>query len=617
MITWGPLRRAGYGAWIAIGLGFLAGALEAVWLAASSALPLSFGSFVLVGLVSVLVMGGVSGLIGLGTGAVHLALRSLAAPRAIAWHLGAVGLFLVGWYLWQIAWGLYADGRMVAAVVIAVMPPGFGGVVYFNAGYWLRKVEIGKTYPVPWNAVAFLASAVLVLGGAGVYQARYTGGGALEGDPSVVLITVDTLRRDHVAVYGYEVAPPTPYMDGLAAEGTLFLDAVAPMPETAPSHASMLTGLHPLRHQVISNGHTLHAGVQTVAEVLADEGYATGAFVSSVAVAASTGLDRGFLTFDDGFGPVPGLDRILVVRWAARAWLVLGRPELTPWLYERRGERTVASYERWLDRHGDQPFFAWVHLFEPHAPYESCGLDGFPVEVEVDHRSRMAETEWTDAERASLRQRYREEVACADALVGRVLASLSDRGLDDEVLVILAGDHGESLGEHGHDFHHLGLYDEVVRVPLIARIPGVAPGRVEAQVRLMDVGPTLLEFLGIEGLRQADGQELLSFARGERDQTMWCPLVGRASRSFSDGVLAGLRNNGVKYIHDLSTGEEELYDLRADPAELVDVSDQQAEAIEQIRQLMAPEEAALRGLVEVEATRSDEAAMLELLGYQE
>ncbi len=228
---------------------------------------------------------------------------------------------------------------------------------------------------------------------------------------------------------------------------------------------------------------------------------------------------------------------------------------------------------------------------------------------------------YTDQERDQLRSLYAEEVAYTDTLVGEVLDELDRRGLADNTLVILTADHGEMLGEHGLDFLHHGLYDEALRVPLIIRAPGARIGvkRVEPQVRLMDLVNTVLDYLKLDELESSEGVDLMGYAEGVRHKTMWSSLIGRRTRSFSEGALIGVRNNGVKYIKDIVTGEEQLYDLRADPGEQHDIKEVQPKALVMIQTMAAPEERSFIELIDVDPgeVSISEAAMLEQLGYTE
>jgi arylsulfatase A-like enzyme len=622
-------ERWRYGAWRSVGFGLVAGAMEACWLAAATQLPLSVPEVLVLALVAVLVMGFAGLVAGIVSGVVHVFTMAWDASRGVALQMSGTVLLLTGWYLLQSALKLYLERQQILpSVALALMPIGFAGVAYFNARYWLRRVEIGVQYRLSWVGIGAIVSAVLAVIASLGHQLRDTGGsGALSGDRNVLLVTIDTLRRDHVGAYGDPHAAPTPRMDALAAEGILYLDAVTPMPETAPSHASMMTGKHPLRHGVLSNGHELRGSHETVAEVLAREGYATAAFVSSFAVHSRTGLAQGFRVFDDDLSPVPGVGQINAVEWVLRLWMAFGDPASTPWLLERGGQQTEARFSEWLDDHADVPFFAWVHFFEPHAPYEPWGLAGFdngtPDQPKVDHRAKLAlgpEAAYTDDERRVLEATYREEVAYVDGLVGQILDQLDAHGIADETLVIVTADHGEMLGEHGLDYVHHGLWDETLRVPLIIRAPGteVLVPKVAAQVRVYDLAPTILDFVGLQN-EFGEGVDLVAYGENARVRGLWLSLVGRRERAFSEGALLGMRNNMVKYIKDIVTGREFVFNLNDDPGEAADISGGQPEVVEQVRGMLASDEASFLKQVEVEPGKvsADEAAMLEAMGYTE
>jgi len=569
------------------------------------------GEFVALGFTAAIAMGLFAGAVGLGIGWVQILRREQRCSRRLATHLGAVTVVLTGFYLWQEALGLAGDERLVAAGAMSLLPLGFGGVVFYNAAFWFRKVELGAEYRFGWSSMS-LAFTLTMVGLVGaIFQFRETGGNwALEGDKNVVLITVDTLRRDHVGVYS-EGESLTPNMDKMAEAGILYMNAVTPIPETAPAHATMFTGLHPLRHKVLSNGNSLSRGYQTVTEVLNQEGYATGAFVSSFAVDSNAGLDQGFLAYDDDFTPiVPAITRINLIRRLATLWMIAGDPTATPWLFERAGEETVNRFDQWLRSHREVPFLAWIHLFEPHAPYENMG-DG------IDHRSRMDDV-WTDPERTQLRAQYGEEVRRVDVQVGRIASLLDELDLGDKTLVVLTADHGEMLGEHGYDFNHFSLFDEVIRVPLIVVAPGltISNKRVDAQVRLMDLPATILEYLEIDAMEETEGVELIGYGTGQRQATMWCSLVGRQGRSSATGRLIGLRNNGIKYIRQMDEGSELLFNVEEDPNESKNLVSEHEEVLESARRLVSSEATALEvRLRDTESVDIGAKMMLEALGY--
>jgi len=340
-----------------------------------------------------------------------------------------------------------------------------------------------------------------------------------------LLVTFDTTRTDAVASYDARRGQRTPSLDRLAAEGVAFERAFSVAPLTLPSHASMLTGLYPLRHGVRDNGSArLPAEAETVAERARAAGYRTAAFVGARVLAPGFGLEQGFEVYD-----APDARRTTTSHFAERP----------------AGEVTDAALAWLAARERDRPFFLWVHFFDPHAPYDPP--PGF-------------------ARGASNQERYRGEVAYADRELGRLLAALEAEGSLDTTLVVVAADHGESFGEHGEKSHGAYCYQPTIHVPLVLRAPRGstprAPGtRSDATVSVADVGPTLADAMGL-ALPGADGTSLL---RGDP-----APDRGVYFESY-DGFLdygwsplAGWADRAGKYLH---SSEPELYDLAADPKE--------------------------------------------------
>ena len=276
--------------------------------------------------------------------------------------------------------------------------------------------------------------------------------------PSVVLVTLDTVRADHIACYGYRRIE-TPSIDELAREGIRFEQAYAQVPLTLPSHAVILTGTYPMFsgvRDVTSTG--LPATVPTLAEILRGNGYRTAAFVSSFVLNSKWGLARGFEVYDDQTDRDTGLNK-------------------NPSLLERRGDRTMNRALSWLDSRSDGPFFLWVHLYDPHRPYR-------PPEPYL---------------RRYAGHLYDGEIAFDDAQLGRLVAHLRRLKIYDDTLIVLAGDHGESLGEHGEAEHGFFIYNATLRVPLILKTPGstLASRVVTDPVSLVDLAPTIAELCRI------------------------------------------------------------------------------------------------------------------------
>jgi len=343
----------------------------------------------------------------------------------------------------------------------------------------------------------------------------------------VFLITIDTLRADHVHCYGYDRVQ-TPSLDQLAKQGVRFTQAFTPSPITNSSHASILTGLLPSAHGVSDFGVPLAASHLTLAETLKKRGYRTAAFIGAVILdskALAPGLDRGF-EFYDNF-PAQSETKS---RW--------GR-------VERRGMEVVEHAETWLNAHPAGPHFVWVHLYDPHDPYEP------PPPYSEIYKDRL----------------YDGEIAYADSALGHFLAYLKKQGWYESSLIVVVGDHGEGLGEHHEDTHGIFLYDSTTHVPLLVKLPEQreAGRTVEAQVRTTDIMPSILEVLGVLAPARLDGESLGPFLTG----------TGAAPRTvfgetdyplrFGWAPLRSVRKEGLKFIE---APKPELYDLPSDPNEL-------------------------------------------------
>ncbi len=356
---------------------------------------------------------------------------------------------------------------------------------------------------------------------------------------NVLLITLDTTRADHLGCYGDALAR-TPSLDGLAAAGVRFERVYCQVPLTLPSHTSILTGLYPLKHGVRNNGHALADGVRSLAEMLKAHGYATAAFVSSFSVDSRFGLARGFDVYDDNFAPQQSLK-------GANS--------------QRRAEETFDRFSRWMDKGPGGRFFCWVHYYDPHLPYDP------PSPYKEEFKDRL----------------YDGEIAYMDHFVGALLDRLKAKGLFDDTLVVVVGDHGEGLGDKVELGHGVFLYDETLRVPLIFENPRVLirPGVAPGMVRLVDVAPTILDILGL-GKEAAgmQGRSLVAWLGGARRKDL-DSLVETffPKENFGWSELAALVSGPWKYIQ---APKPELYDLGNDPAEtknLVEASAGRAAAL--------------------------------------
>ncbi len=382
--------------------------------------------------------------------------------------------------------------------------------------------------------------------------------------PPIVLISVDTLRADHLPAYGYRRLE-TPAIDALARDSVRFDNAYSHVPLTLPSHAVLLTGLLPFENGVRDNaGFRLAPGRLTLAARLRTAGYATGAAVSSYVLRADRGLNAGFDYYDDRMPDVP--------------------------TRERSGAESADALARWAATIRDRPLFLFLHIYEPHAPY-------VPPQP---FRSRYPD------------RPYDGEIAAADAGVGRLLDFLKRAGLYERALILFLSDHGEGLGDHGEEEHGVFLYREALRVPLFLKRPGSADaGRVvSTPVGLADVVPTILSLLsetradGLSGISlvQSPGAE-----KGPARRIYAETLYPRLNLGWSD--LASLMDDRYQYIE---APRPELYDLVADPAERNNLASGTPPPLRSMRASLA---ALHRPFVGPEASTPEELKRLASLGY--
>jgi arylsulfatase A-like enzyme/tetratricopeptide (TPR) repeat protein len=397
-----------------------------------------------------------------------------------------------------------------------------------------------------------------------------------DADLNVLLITIDTLRADALGAYG-NASVSTPAIDRLARGGVRFSRAHAHSVVTLPSHASILSGRYATGHTVRDNaGFRLPSNIETLATLLKARGYRTGAFVSAFPLDVRFGLARGFDVYDDKYGKAA--DTIAFH------------------MAERAGAETVRAARRWVDGDPAQPtagarWFAWVHLYEPHFPYS-------PPEPFAS-RYKTAP--------------YLGEVSAADAALAPLLTPILDADASGRTLVVLTGDHGESLGEHGEMTHGLFAYEATLHVPLIVYQPRLWTARaVDEPVRHVDILPTILDALGLPPPALSDGRSLLEIA-----------ATGRSSPapSYFEALSASL-NRGWAPLYGVSRGSmkfielpiPELYDLAADPAETRNLADSRPEDVRAMRSLLATVRAADRGASPA-GESAETRARLRSLGY--
>jgi arylsulfatase A-like enzyme/Tfp pilus assembly protein PilF len=347
--------------------------------------------------------------------------------------------------------------------------------------------------------------------------------------PDVFLITIDTLRADHVHCYG-DANIQTPAIDALAADGIRFTQAFTPSPITNTSHTTILTSLLPSHHGVTDFAIPLAASHPTWAELLKAKGYQTAGFIGAVILDSKTlapGLDRGFDYYDNFPEHADPKSR----------W---GRAE-------RRGGEVVEHAEKWMNEHPAGAQFVWVHLYDPHDPYEP------PEPFATRYKDRL----------------YDGEIAYADSVLGNFVSYLKQHGRYENSLIIIVGDHGEGLGEHGEETHGIFLYDATTHVPMIVKMPATkesAPGKgkvVEGQVRTTDLLPTVVDLLGIAVPASLDGEPLQRLMGGEGASRTAFGETDYPLR-FGWAPLRSVRDGGFKFIE---APRPEMYDLKADPSE--------------------------------------------------
>ena len=386
---------------------------------------------------------------------------------------------------------------------------------------------------------------------------------------NVVLVSIDTLRSDRLPAYGYG-GVDTPAIDRLAADGVVFERAFTHVNVTLPSHVSLFSGLLPVQHGVRDNvGYRLGKSAPTLASELGAHGYATGGFVSSYVLRSWTGIGRGFDVYDDG------------VQFQSARQL---------WELQRLGSETLSAASDWLEGIGDSPFFLFLHLYEPHAPYSPPA----PFADRYDDP-------------------YDGEVAAADGVVGGLIRRLEELGFYDETLVILLSDHGEGLMDHGEMDHLIFVYREVLQVPLIVKLPGgeQAGLRVAVNAQLADVAPTIYRLLGIEGPGGLVGTSLFDLEslpeEGASRQIVSESVYPRIHFGWSD--LASIVEDDLHFI---DSPDPELFRFLEDPGERTNVIQEERAAARRLRAALGAVDRTLESEAEVDPETRER---LESLGY--
>ncbi len=364
---------------------------------------------------------------------------------------------------------------------------------------------------------------------------------APESPLNVLILSLDTTRADHIGCYGHDTAM-TPHLDAFARDRAVRFDkAIVTVPLTLPSHTSIMTGTYPIFHGIHDNdGFTLDEGVTTLAEILSGQGYSTGAVVASFPLKSQFNLSQGFEEYNDYFQE----------DWTPSE--IDARTASSFGFVERTADRVNAAAFRWLDQQGSKPFFLWMHYFDPHQPYDPPPpYDSlFPGEP------------------------YDGEIAFADENFGKLMAYLDESGLIEKTIIVVVGDHGEALGDHGEPTHASYIYDPTVRVPLLISIPdaGQAAGQVvNRPVSSVDIAPTLLEYLGQPVHPDMQGHSLVPDLRSPNSGNPQPVLAESHFTQYHFGwaPLRALRTDRYKYI---LAPSPELYDMEADPEEIHNIA---------------------------------------------
>ncbi len=416
-----------------------------------------------------------------------------------------------------------------------------------------------------------------------------------EGSPNVVLVMLDTTRADCLGCYG-STECPTPRLDALALESALFEQCVSLEPLTRPMTCTLFTGFHPRRHGVDANTKTLDPGFDTLAESFVRAGYSTAAFTAASVLSGYYGTAQGFELYSEPSEPWWYMRSDLAIRR-----LYISLTQWGNWWVEIRADEVTSRAGRWIrsrSRDRDRPFFAFVHYFDPHAPYDPparfdlAARDGVGgVAVPYEYESQRFEDGFEMPE-AFVRQewrRYQGEIAFVDEQVGRLLDVLGETGVADDTILIVVGDHGESFA-HGYYFaHEYRLYDALVHVPLLVRWPErIRPSRIPTQVTLADVAPTILSLASVPASPEAqaapapDGNDLAGLLiesgvpGGQADgldgagglSPAFCQTNASDDRPFYGWTSNAVRAYPWKYIESPEVDLRELYNLETDPGEL-------------------------------------------------
>jgi signal transduction histidine kinase/arylsulfatase A-like enzyme len=638
--NWAELVRTG--ALVAALFGATAGLVESAQLAGGARQLRSFlevaGYAVVLDALAFGLFGGLATLVAL------LAGRAIGRPLGFSRQvdlLAPIGCILVGsvaYFSWRLQ--NEADAQLAA-------PHLFAQVATFGVAAWLalltgallcgprlptdRALRFSRRWAPLTLAMLMAMSAVGIvhdLGGRGsgfaassvtadsarVARASDLGASLTSKRPNVLLVTIDSLRADHVGAYGYANAR-TPTLDRLAVEGVRFSTAIANQPDANPSHAAIFSGTYPatngVRAQMVDR---LSDDVPTLADIFTNQGYQTAGLFSSLSFGPPfSGFDRGFQTYTDlslnrpAYLADPRMAALAATYRRLSSMLVLpgaihhqlAQSAQVEDVIDGRANVTADAAITWLREHqaksglNGQPFFLWVHFFDPHypytppAPFDSVESDDCGNCPDVTRATmRQLESDRPDLSSAQvnrLLQAYDGEIAFTDRELGRLLNTLGSLGLDQNTLVVAVGDNGEAFGEHGTWLHGTGLYDEEVQVPLLMRLPGHLPaGKTVDQVaQQIDLLPTLVDLLGLPAPAPVDGRSLLPLVRDQQESAERFAVSELADRSKLLLVTGEWR-----LLKSVGDGRLELFRALDDPDNLHDLSDDEPVVTAELDELL-------------------------------
>ncbi len=405
--------------------------------------------------------------------------------------------------------------------------------------------------------------------------------------PNILLITIDTLRADHLGCYG-NASIHTPTIDSLATGGIMFQRAISQVPLTLPSHTSILTSTYPPIHGVRDNArYSFGSSIPTLAEVLKGSGYLTSAFISAFVLDSRFGLDVGFDAYDDNIQN----QAYFYFFSASPPFALAGCLKLLglspPYKPERKADKTTRAVIEWIENNRESRFFMWVHYFDPHGPlnppvpYDTLYLepDADPhkfrdnIENLISLLGQFDSRELSDEEIEGIKSLYKGEVTFTDHYIGNLMKSIRELGIGDRTMVVLTSDHGQSLSEHHYIGHSMELYQEIMHIPLIMNYPGLFQQGlvVEEPVQSIDIMPTILSSLEIEIPASCRGSNLIRLlgpSTWERDDSnRWAYLETLHARPTRNKLI-GLSSGDYKYIRALDGDREELYHMETDPKEM-------------------------------------------------